>query len=349
MNKGLHDLAREYITYRFQNKQSVFKKRANLKPYEYPELIEYVNAIRHSYWIHTEFNYSSDIQDLKVNFAYPYLFGSSFGIDLKFNLYKRDSTFLNLNQTLALQYLLSGGDYFKLFLNNKLSSLLGGNSVAGNNLTPPNNINIENLASTRALLYGIGIYRQRLDYRLNPRKGFFIDADGAVGTRKITLKAAQEVEEAEENEGNNVQYEANFKGGYFVPLFKRATLLFQNFSGLTSATTIYENELSRIGGLKTLRGFDEESIFASLFTVFTFEARYLLEKNSYAHVFFDGAYYENKSVGRNIVDRPFGFGAGFSFETKAGIFSISYALGKQFENPIEFRTGKIHFGIVGFF
>jgi ribonucleoside-diphosphate reductase beta chain len=67
MEKNYHDLAREYITYRFQNKQSVFKKRANLKPYEYPELLEYVDAIRHSYWIHTEFNYSSDIQDLKVN------------------------------------------------------------------------------------------------------------------------------------------------------------------------------------------------------------------------------------------------------------------------------------------
>jgi ribonucleoside-diphosphate reductase beta chain len=67
MEKSYHDLAREYITYRFQNKQSIFKKRANLKPYEYPELLEYVDAIRHSYWIHTEFNYSSDIQDLKVN------------------------------------------------------------------------------------------------------------------------------------------------------------------------------------------------------------------------------------------------------------------------------------------
>lgn len=67
MEKNYHDLAREYITYRFQNKQSIFKKRANLKPYEYPELLEYVDAIRHSYWIHTEFNYSSDIQDLKVN------------------------------------------------------------------------------------------------------------------------------------------------------------------------------------------------------------------------------------------------------------------------------------------
>ena len=38
-----------------------------MKPYEYPELYEYVSAIRHSYWIHTEFNFTSDIQDFKVN------------------------------------------------------------------------------------------------------------------------------------------------------------------------------------------------------------------------------------------------------------------------------------------
>lgn len=49
--------------------RNIFKKRVNLKPYEYPELMEYVDAIRHSYWLHTEFNYSSDIQDLKVNLS----------------------------------------------------------------------------------------------------------------------------------------------------------------------------------------------------------------------------------------------------------------------------------------
>jgi ribonucleoside-diphosphate reductase beta chain len=64
---GLHDLAREYIVYRANNKPDVFRKRVNLKPYEYPQLLEYVDAIRHSYWVHTEFNYSSDIQDMKVN------------------------------------------------------------------------------------------------------------------------------------------------------------------------------------------------------------------------------------------------------------------------------------------
>jgi ribonucleoside-diphosphate reductase beta chain len=67
MSAGYFELAREYITYRFAHKKNIFKKRMNLKPYDYPELMEYVNAIRHSYWIHTEFNYNSDIQDMKVS------------------------------------------------------------------------------------------------------------------------------------------------------------------------------------------------------------------------------------------------------------------------------------------
>lgn len=44
----------------------IFTPRANLRPYEYPELLQYVDAIRHSYWIHTEFGFSSDIQDFKT-------------------------------------------------------------------------------------------------------------------------------------------------------------------------------------------------------------------------------------------------------------------------------------------
>lgn len=41
----------------------IFDKRVNLKPYEYPQLYSYVDAIRNSYWIHTEFNFTSDTQD----------------------------------------------------------------------------------------------------------------------------------------------------------------------------------------------------------------------------------------------------------------------------------------------
>lgn len=63
--------AKAYIIYREKRSQlrkpDIFKHRLNLKPYEYPQMIEYQEAIQHSYWLHTEFNYTSDIQDFKVN------------------------------------------------------------------------------------------------------------------------------------------------------------------------------------------------------------------------------------------------------------------------------------------
>ena len=63
--------AKAYILYREKRNQArrpdLFKFRLNLKPFEYPELEEYKEAIQHSYWLHTEFNYTSDIHDFKVN------------------------------------------------------------------------------------------------------------------------------------------------------------------------------------------------------------------------------------------------------------------------------------------
>ncbi|MBU2996808.1 ribonucleotide-diphosphate reductase subunit beta [Cellulophaga baltica] len=70
MEAGFFDVAKAYILYRNEQTQkrktNIFEKRINLKPYEYPQLYEYVPAIRHSYWIHSEFNFTSDIQDFKA-------------------------------------------------------------------------------------------------------------------------------------------------------------------------------------------------------------------------------------------------------------------------------------------
>jgi len=67
---SFHDVAKAYIIYRLEQARNrntnIFEKRISLKPYEYPELNDYVDAIRHSYWIHTEFNFTSDIQDYKT-------------------------------------------------------------------------------------------------------------------------------------------------------------------------------------------------------------------------------------------------------------------------------------------
>ena len=73
MQSEFLDVAKAYILYRNMQSQKrardMFEKRINLKPYEYPELYEYVPAIRHSYWIHSEFNFTSDIQDFKTRLS----------------------------------------------------------------------------------------------------------------------------------------------------------------------------------------------------------------------------------------------------------------------------------------
>ncbi len=99
----------------------------------------------------------------------------------------------------------------------------------------------------------------------------------------------------------------------------------------------------------TLRGFDEESIFASSYVVGTIEYRFLLEENSWFFAFTDFAWYENNSKDAWDTDTPYGFGTGVTFETKAGIFALTYALGSRYGQPIELRSGKIHVGFIGLF
>ncbi len=73
LNSEYKATAKAYIIYREkrtqERKPDIFKPRVNLKPYEYPQLNEYKEAVQHSYWLHTEFNYTSDIHDYKVNIS----------------------------------------------------------------------------------------------------------------------------------------------------------------------------------------------------------------------------------------------------------------------------------------
>ena len=135
----------------------------------------------------------------------------------------------------------------------------------------------------------------------------------------------------------------------FLGFGKRSTIKTGIQAGGILGEKVFNNELYRIGGIQTLRGFDIESIQASMYGILTVEYRYLLERRSYLSLFTDLAYYENVSLDQRIFDRPYGFGAGMAFDTKSGVFSLSYALGSEKGNPILFRSSKIHFGFVNVF
>ena len=47
----------------------LFDKRINYKPFEYPEVMQFVEAINKSYWVHSEVDFTADIQDFKTNLS----------------------------------------------------------------------------------------------------------------------------------------------------------------------------------------------------------------------------------------------------------------------------------------
>ena len=271
-------------------------------------------------------------QSLKAQVNVPNLFSTPFGIDGQFQMYKRDSSFLELKSTLGVQYALNNGSYLKAFYRNNSSSVLKGGL---------NNPTFSNLGTVKTNAYGLALYKQNLDYLPNPRKGFSLLTDVSIGKRKSRQSDTSAVV-------SNTTYRAELKIEWFLPLAKRHVIRLANQSEFYIAPVFFQNESIRFGGQNSLRGFNEEEMRATTTSIFSLEYRFLVDQNSFAFLFYDQAWYENQT-NDYYNDSPLGFGAGFSFGTNIGTFSISYALGKQYSNPILFRDGKVHFGYIAYF
>jgi outer membrane protein assembly factor BamA len=269
-------------------------------------------------------------QSLNSGFNYPYLFKSPFGIDAAFNLYKKDSTFLEIKAQLGIQYQLSGGSFLKAYYQNNGSSILSGASSS-----------TLNFSTVRTSAYGLSFLRKELDYIPNPSSGYMLLTDVAIGNRNARKSDTSDII-------TTTTFRLSAQFNWFIPFAKRHVLRFGANAETYYAPEIYENERFRFGGLTSLRGFNEDELFATTKAILTLEYRFLVDQNSHAFAFFDQGMYENTSTSYER-DFPFGFGAGFSFGTQLGIFSISYGIGKQFDNPILLKNGKVHFGYIAYF
>jgi outer membrane protein assembly factor BamA len=271
-------------------------------------------------------------QSLDAVINYPFLFNTPFGIDASFELYKRDTSFLELTATAGVQYFLNQGSFLKAFYRYSSSNILSG---GGNN-----NLFTE-LGNVSSNSYGISYTARRVDYLPNPSRGINVLVEGSLGTRKSTPLDTLLFTKS-------LIYRGKIKIEGFIPLHKRHVLRLASQTDFYSADNIYQNEVYRYGGLTSQRGFNEDELFATTKTTATIEYRFLLDRNSHVFAFFDQSWYENNSD-NYYNDLPYGFGVGFSFSTKLGVFSISYALGKQFDNPVLLSNSKVHFGYVVFF
>jgi outer membrane protein assembly factor BamA len=281
-------------------------------------------------------------QDLRFHFNFPFIFNTPFGFDYQLQLYKKDTSYLTLNNHIGIQVLFNGYNHVKAFFENQASNLLSTEGLEFATTLPE-------YADVTTNMYGLGMDYSKLDYRYNPSRGFRFDADGAIGSKNIKRNSNVNQALYDSIPLNSTLYRIQLVVQGFIPIFRQTTFMVGNRSGYLENKNLFDNELFRIGGLKTLRGFDEESITASAFSIFTLEFRYLFDLNSFFHVFFDGAYYERNANSGYFKDTPYGIGVGVNFETRAGIFALSYAMGSRDGQALQFKSAKVHFGLTARF
>jgi outer membrane protein assembly factor BamA len=293
---------------------------------------------------------------LDLQFNQPYLFHSPFGLNASFDLYKQDSSYINVNLLLGAQYALSANQSGSVFIQEASSSLLNVDTLAiiASHTLPA-------MADINAVSLGMTYDFNNTNYRFNPRKGNELSFLGSVGTKQVKENGLiAQLKDPNNPDFNfaslydtvklhSYEFSVKLAAAHYFPLSRASTLKLGVNGGVFSSPHTYRNELFLIGGYRLLRGFDEQSILASQYTVGTLEYRYLVGLNSFLFTFLDAGWAKNDVPGYNLNNTFIGTGLGMAFETKAGIFNISYALGKRNDTNFNFHDAKIHLGYVSFF
>lgn len=298
---------------------------------------------------------------LHLKYEHPFMFKSPLGLDFNFDLLKKDSSFINLNTQIGIQYVTTGRKSGSVFFQNIITNVLAdGMDTAkiklSKRLPPYIDANTSNI--------GIRYSYNNTDYRFNPRRGNEFAVVAAAGLRKIRPNTAI-TGITKDGSGadfdfsrlydtldlRTYQLKLNVTGTHYFKTGRQSVLKTSANSGWMYSANIFKNELYQIGGYKLLRGFDEESIYASRYAVISAEYRFFIGLNSYFFGFADGGWVQNTAFGETEKQEHsyLGMGIGMAFETRAGIFNLSYAIGKRDDMPVNFRQSKIHFGLVSLF
>ena len=303
------------------------------------------------------------VESQRLNFIYqqPYLFKSPLGLDFYFDIFRKDSSFVNINLQLGAQYILNNNQAGKVFIQ-KVQTIVNQGGVNAPLVIQTRRL--PDVADVNSVNLGIAYDFNNTDYRLNPKKGNEFHIITSIGTKKIKknnevvdLKdpndPAFDFEQLYENDSiklKTYQFRIKATAAKYFPLSnKRSTVKTAINAGMFQSGNIFRNELFQLGGYKLLRGFDEESQYLSHFAIATVEFRYLVGQNSFFYALADGGWGRNSSQAVKLNYTYFGTGLGLAFETKAGIFNLAWAVGKRNDTEFNLRQSKIHFGFVNYF
>lgn len=296
---------------------------------------------------------------MNLLYRHPYFLGTPWGMDLNFDFFRKDSSFINLDFQLGLRYKAGNEREMRIFFQRQVSNLSNG---AIDKQTILSSRKLPSCGDLTVTGLGVDLSWNRTDYRLNPRKGSAIFFTGVAGRRTLrrnpdilNLKdpAAPGFDFASLYDSLDARsYQLKCKAAllHYLPLGKTASVLKLALQGgWVQSPQLYRNDLFQLGGFKLLRGFDEQSQYLSGYGVLTSEYRYLAGPNSFFYAFIDAGWGEAREMNQTNSYRYVGTGLGMTFETKAGILNLAWAVGKRSDYDWDFRQSKIHLGLTNYF
>lgn len=280
-------------------------------------------------------------QNLRISALEPMLLGSAIDLKASFYLLKEDTTFLNRDFRLDLGYQLGPHTYLSFFGRRQAGDLLG---VSGNDQLDV----LPEAADFRYNNYGVEFLFNKVDDVFLPKAGWQTKMLSGVGNKKLLQNTGFPQSLYDGLEMTSFQYYFQGHFSYYLAWKQKFSTLLKLSFGEMKNPNLLSNDLFRLGGLKTIRGFNENYFFANRFVYMNLEPRFYFDNYSYFLIFADMGMIENEVFGF-ARDWPFSFGAGFTLETGSGIFNFIYAVGKSSTQPLGFNYSRIHFGYTGRF
>jgi len=271
-------------------------------------------------------NYKADgneQQNFRARTKLPYLFGSPLGAELELKIFKRDSTFVTTDQIARATYQITPPSSAYVGYKASESSNLLDEALAGNA--------VEDYAA-KFFISGLQFVKTQNDLLFPAKTNIALDAE--FGTREFS---SNKEDQTRLSLWAATIFELNYNNSIFI----------QNNTSVILSDTFLTNELYRFGGINSIRGFNENSIDATLFAVINTEYRYRFSQGFYLHSIIDVGYFENEI--NQLEQQLYSFGIGLGLLTKTGLLKFSFANG-IFENQnFNFSNTKIHLSLTSRF
>lgn len=282
-----------------------------------------------------------ETQSLDISAKESFLFNSPLDIRIGFNLLKQDSTFLNRHLSLDFGYHLSTKSYLRFFTIRQASDILS--TEAYGDVTE-----LPDVADYRWNQYGVGWTWDKLDSPNFPRRGGLVSGEFGLGNKRILENTGFPPEVYSNMDLDNPQYFG--KGEIQKHIFIRPSfgMWIRGSAAFIQNQNLLLNDLFRLGGLKSIRGFNENFFYARSYGYINMEQRLFFGENSFLMGFVDFGILENPYFAA-AIDKPVSFGGGINLDTGSGVFRFIYGVGKANLQPLQFAYSRIHFGYLARF